>query len=122
MITVLLKNFLKHHDHFICYHHSPHSQDNTKLRALCNGAIPSLFNDDHHIISFDADILNDGKLMEYIGSMTCPADLITSDGKMNLYDIPFPQIFKIHNPLNQFKTKYFCISNQSKTKAVMPFQ
>merc|ERR1719295_754214 len=54
------------------------------VSIICDGAIPSMLDDQRHIISFESDILSDGELMEYIGSMTCPADMVTSDGTMNL--------------------------------------
>ena len=56
-----------------------------KAAILCDGDIPSTLMDQlHTIIPFDADILSEGKMMEYIGSMTCPANMMTSDGTMNL--------------------------------------
>ena len=52
---------------------------------MCDEEIPSILTDQQHtIIAFDADILSEGKMMEYIGSMTCPANMVTSEGTMNL--------------------------------------
>ena len=55
------------------------------MAVLCDGEIPSMFKEKQKkIIPFASDILDDGHLMEYIGSMTCPANMVAPEGTLNL--------------------------------------
>jgi len=59
--------------------------DAESTEILCNGAIPSLLEDQlHTVIEFTPNLRHDGKMMEYIGSMTCPAEIVSPQGTLNL--------------------------------------
>eukprot|EP01084_Bolivina_argentea_P318208 551807_1 len=62
-----------------------HDGDDNKLILFCDNEIPQLLEDQQHIfIQFTPNLFNNVKMAKYIGSMTCPANVITEEGELDL--------------------------------------